>query len=179
MPDIPYAPIDDSDDPELAGLREEISGLRGRLLNLHRALANCPPALRSFMVMSRFVRDECSLPGPLRELVILAVARTLHSAYEIAIHEPIAIGLGVRPEQLTDLERAGTSEQFSEGERAAVTYAHELTAIGRVSRPTLNALRACFDAAEIFELSLIVGWYHLCHVVIETFGIEAETITPE
>ena len=178
MPEIPYAPIDDSNDPELAGLRREISGLRGRLLNLHRALANCPPALRSFMVMSRFVRDESSLPGPLRELVILAVARTLHSGYEIAIHEPIAIGVGVRPEQLTDLESASTSEQFSERERAAVTYAQEMTAIGRVNRPTLDALKAYFGAAEIVELSLIVGWYHLCHVVIETFGIETETITP-
>src|SRR5262245_41068934 len=80
---------------ELADLNRQITGLRGRVLNLHRVLANSPSALRAFMVMSEQVRDRSSLDPWLRGSAVVTVASCLANDYELHHHEPLAVAAGV------------------------------------------------------------------------------------
>lgn len=108
-PRMPYVAIEAATSEPLASLRTQITTLRGRILNLHRVLANCPPALKAFMTMSKHVRDESVLEPRIRELAIVAVARCVEDAYELHHHEPFARALGVngvavgRPSQLAPI----------------------------------------------------------------------------
>src|SRR5579884_3970990 len=85
---------------DAAAVYAEIRALGRPVLNLYRALANQPPALRAFLGMSRYVRDRSSLPPRLRELAILATAYALDVPYEQDHHIAVARQVGVRDEQL-------------------------------------------------------------------------------
>ncbi len=47
---------------ELAAIYADIAGLRGRVLNLNKALGNQPAALRAFMALSRHELHDCESP---------------------------------------------------------------------------------------------------------------------
>lgn len=166
--------LDEADQEPLATLRSTITGLRGRVLNLHRALANCPPALQAFMAVSEHVRDQSTLPPSLRELAIVTVAYCVDDRYELHHHEPIARALGVTDTQLSDLGNWQHSPAYSELERAVIAFAWEATAARRVGQPTSEKIIKLLPRDQVVELALTVGWYHLCHVIIDSLGVEIE-----
>ena len=174
MPRIPYILLEEADQEPLATLRSQITGLRGRVLNLHRALANCPPALQAFMTTSEHVRDQSTLPPLLRELAIVTVAHCLDDGYELHQHEPIARTLGVTEAQLSDLENWQHSLAYSERERAVIAFAWQATVARRVDQPTIETIIRLLPPDQVVELALTVGWYHLCHVIIDSLGVEIE-----
>ncbi len=101
MARVPYVELSESPGAsELAELFSSLAGLRGSVHNLQRALANQPSALRAFMGMSRYVRDESSLAPRLRELAVLAVSYAHNVPYEIHYHVPAARRAGVSEQQL-------------------------------------------------------------------------------
>src|SRR5205809_827574 len=91
--DAPTAP-NDAASRRLADLYAEIGGLRGSVLNLYRALANQPPALRAFMAMSRYVRDDAELPANLRELAVLATFEALRARLPLPQVVDLALTVG-------------------------------------------------------------------------------------
>ena len=161
-------------DPELADLYREIATLRGSVTNLHRALANQPAALRAFMGMSRYIRDESSLDPGLRELAILATAFALDVEYEKFHHFPAARRAGVGEEKLAVFPDWATSRHFSEAERAVLADADAVASRREPDAATFVALRRFLSEPEITDLVLIVGWYHLCAAIIGPIGIETE-----
>lgn len=65
-------------DPDgLGALYGEISTARGSVLDLHRALAGAPGALRAYFHLPRYIRDESSLDPRLRERAIVATGHAL------------------------------------------------------------------------------------------------------
>jgi 4-carboxymuconolactone decarboxylase len=178
MPRVPYVQIEDARAGDLASLNREIVLLRGRILRLHRVLANNPPALKAFMSMSRYVRDESTLSDDLRELAILAVAHALDDKYELHQHEPIARGLGITDAQLNGLPKWRRSTSFSDLQRAVIGFANEATVKRRVSDAAFGQVAEHLPQAQVVDLAVVVGWYHLCHVVIDALGVEIEPIQP-
>ena len=172
----PTAP-DDAASRRLADLYAEIGGLRGSVLNLYRALANQPPALRAFMAMSRYVRDDAELPANLRELAVLATAYALDVPYEKYHHAPAARRAGVSEEQLAAFPDWSTSDAFDATERAVLTYAAQVARARDVDDATFEALRARLPLPQVVDLALTVGWYHLCAAVLGPLRIETEAET--
>src|SRR3712207_5425262 len=127
MARVPYVDAREGEAPrELVELYAEIGGLRGSVLNLYRALANQPPALRAFMAMSRYVRDDAALPANLRELAVLVTAYALDAPYELYHHVPAARRAGVTEEQLAALPDWRASAAFDATERAVLAYAEQV-----------------------------------------------------
>ncbi len=174
MARVPYV---EATDDTLHALYAEIAGLRGRVLNLYRALANQPAALRAFMVMSRHVRDDSTLAPRLRELAILATAYALNVPYEIYHHVPAARRAGVTDEQLAAFPNWSASAAFDPTERAVLAYADQVARRRDVDDATFATLRECLSLAEITDLALTVGWYHLCAAILEPLRIETEDAT--
>src|SRR5262245_57202191 len=177
MARVPYV---DEPSGELVALYADIAGLRGSVLNLHRVLANQPAALRAFMVLSRHVRDEALLPARLRELAILATAYALDVPYEQFHHVPIARRLGVSEPQLAALAGRADSDLFDPLERAVIAYADQVARRRDVDDAVFATLRARLSDAEILDLALTVGWYHLCAALLGPLRIETEDVrTPD
>ena len=83
MARVPYVDaIEGVSPPDLVALYRDIAGLRGSVLNLNRALGNQPAALRAFMAMSRYIRDDAALPANLRELATRELARRSRGSAE-------------------------------------------------------------------------------------------------
>jgi alkylhydroperoxidase family enzyme len=169
---IEAAPEPDSGD--LAELYAEITELRGSVLNLYRALANQPPALRAFMVMSRYIRDESALAPQLRELAVLATAYALEAPYEKFHHVPAARRAGVREEQIASFPEWANSDAFDPLERAVLAYADQVTRTRDVDDDVWRELERQLSRAQLVDLALTVGWYHLCAAVLGPLQIETE-----
>lgn len=160
--------------PALAGLYAEIGGLRGSVLNLYRALGNQPAALRAFMTMSRYIRDDADLPAALRELAILAVGYALNAPYEQYHHRPAARAAGVPDEQLAAFPDWREATCWTAIEHAVLTYADEVAREHDCSASTFAAVEQALPRPQLIDLVLTVGWYHLCAAVLGPLRIETE-----
>jgi alkylhydroperoxidase family enzyme len=175
---LPYVGEGQADtNPDLRSLYADISDLRGGVLNLYKTLAHQPKALRAFMVMSRYVRDDSSLDSALRELAILATGYALDVAYEKYHHVPAARRAGVSEAKLAAFPNWQSSAEFTEVERAVLAYADSVARTRTVDDGTFRALQDHLSSAEIVDLALTVGWYHLCAAILGPIGIETEDKT--
>ncbi|HLH74775.1 MAG TPA: carboxymuconolactone decarboxylase family protein [Chloroflexota bacterium] len=175
MARLPYiSDAEATDQPGLRQLYHEIAGLRGSVHNLHRILANQPEALRAFMVMSRYVRNDAALDPRLRELAVLATAYALDVEYEKHHHLPAARRVGISEEQLAAFPNWQDASVFNAVERAVLTYADQVARRRQVDDVVFAALEQHLSTSEILDLALTVGWYHLCAVVIMPLGIEVD-----
>jgi len=159
---------------EPAAVYAEVRSLGRPLLNLYRILANQPEALRAFLGMSRYIRDQSALPPPLRELTILATAFALGVRYEQVHHLAAARRAGVSEPKLAAFPEWQASSAFDPAERAAMDYAHEVATTRRVRNATFDALHTYFTPPEIIDLALTVGWYHLCGALLEPLEVDVE-----
>jgi alkylhydroperoxidase family enzyme len=171
MARVPYVEADSGG--QVRRLFEDIERGRGTVLKLYRALANQPPALEAFMGMSLYVRDYSRVAPAMRELVILATAHALDEEYELAQHEALARKVGLEEAKISAL-RFENADLLEPREQAVVKYAFAITRTRSVRDDTFDALLVHFTISEIVDITLIIGWYHLCSVVIRGLGIELE-----
>jgi alkylhydroperoxidase family enzyme len=175
MARVPYVDIMPGDqDRELAELYATIADLRGSVPNLHRALANQPAALRAFMGMSRYVRDDSRLAPRLRELAILATGYALDITYEKHHHVRVARRVGLSEAKLGAFPNWWDSGLFDETELAVLTYADQVARRRDIDDETVATLRQHFGDAAIVDLAVTVGWYHLCAAILVPLRIEIE-----
>lgn len=173
MARLPY--VDDSaGSDELQRLYRDIAGLRGAVHHLHRVLANQPDALRAFMAMSRYVRNEAELAPRLRELAVLATAYALDVDYEKHHHVPAARRAGVTEAQLATFPDWRASDAFDASELAVLDYADQVARSRDCADATFARLRRHLSDSQIADLALTVGWYHLCAAIIGPLRIEIE-----
>lgn len=179
MARVPYAdPSESLEQSDLAELYSIVAGLRGSVHNLQRALANQPAALRAFMGMSRYVRDESSLAPRLRELAVLATAYVHDVSYEIHYHVPAARRAGVSEQQLAAFPNWAAAGVFDDTERAVLSYADQVSRRLEVDEATFEILRSRLSLVEIVDLVLTVAWYQLCAAVIVPLQIQADPRHP-
>jgi len=172
---VPYVEVKSRQtNPDLAELFASIADLRGSVHHLHQALANQPAALLAFMGMSRYVRDDSGLDPRLRELAILATGHALDVEYEKHHHVRAARRVGVEEAKIEAFPRWWESSAFDETERAVLGYADQVARSRDVDDATFAALQARFSAAQIVELAVTVGWYHLCAAILGPLRIEIE-----
>ncbi len=183
MARVPYVdpPAPGAPDPDgLGHLYAEIGAARGSVLDLHRALAGAPGALRAYFRLSHYVRDESSLDPRLREIAIVATGCFLDVPYELAHHVPAARRAGVTAEQLAAVPGWQTAPDgvFDMVERAVLAYADEVARTRSASPGTLATLQGLLPPAQLIDLVLTVALYHLVAAVVLPLGIEPEEISP-
>ena len=167
MARVPY--VEPGTSPAADDVYAELAAMGRPVLNLYRALANQPEALRAFLGMSRYVRGGSSLDSALRELVILATAHALDQGYEVEHHKG-----GVAPEKAAAVAPGGTLDVLDDRERSAVEYARS-TADKRASTDEVfRRLQAQFSNEEVVDVVVTVAWYHLCAVILGSLGVELE-----
>jgi alkylhydroperoxidase family enzyme len=143
-------------------------------MHIHRAIANAPNLLRRFSAMAMELRNHTNLDPRLRELALMTVGRIAGAEYEFVHHWNIALGVGVRREQLEQLADFERSPAFSQHERAVMRYTAEVTTNIKVSDATFDALREFLDNRRIMELAMNVAFYNAVVRIIVPIGVELE-----
>ena len=124
--------------------------------------------------MALELRNHTELDPRLRELALMTVGRIAGSEYEFVHHWNIALGVGVRREQLEQLADFERSSVFNEHERAVMRYAAEATTNVKVSDATFEALRGFLDNRRILELVQNVAYYNMVVRILVPLGVELE-----
>ncbi len=154
-------------------LFERIEQQPGGVLNIYRALAHRPVALRNFMRFGSCLLLEGALDPKLRELAILRVGWLCRSPYELAQH--VAFG---RRAGLTDAQIRGVADPhvgpYDPQQMAVIAYAAELTSDARVSEATFGAVAEFLSDEQIVELTLVVGFYNLVTRALNALEVEID-----
>lgn len=169
MARIPYA---DPLSPEVSGLVDRIVAERGELLHLYQMLLHSPPVAEGWLGLMTAIRQKSSLPGALREMVIVRIAHLNGAAYEAEQHREIALREGVSEEQIAALadwrEQAGL---FDTTQRAALELTDQMTGQVLVDPQCWSAVKAQWPERQIVELVATVASYNMVSRVLVALEI--------
>jgi alkylhydroperoxidase family enzyme len=118
-----------------------------------------------------------SLPGRLRELVIVRTAARFGGRYEWAQHLWLAEVQGVTPAELVAVsggEEAVDTVAWPPLERAALRAVDETADAGAVSDTTWETLSEGLEESELIELLMLIGHYMMLTTVLGSLRIQLE-----
>lgn len=161
---------------DAADLPEQDRSLLARPINLFRALANSPDALRHFSGLGSWIRYGCELDPRLRELAILQVGYLTASPYEWSHHVKIGRDFGVSDKDITSLVAATRSEPhgFGELDSAVLSAARELTTDQRVADSTWTTLGKHLDDGRRVDLVVVASFYNAVVRILGGLQVDVE-----
>ncbi|WP_245994399.1 carboxymuconolactone decarboxylase family protein [Nocardioides immobilis] len=104
------------------------------------------------------------------ELVILRVATTRGSDYELTQHRRLGRRAGLTADEIARVE-AGGLDGWAEPERTLLAAADELLATDDLSDDTWAALRASYDERATIEIVMLVGHYRMLATALHTLRV--------
>ena len=170
MARIPYA---DLTNPEANPLVERIVAERGGVLHLYQMLLHSPPVASGWLNYLTAIRQQSTLPGGLRELVIMRIAVLNGAPYEAEQHAPIALREGVSQVQLDDLDNWQQSKSYDATQRAVLAYTDAMTKDIHVSPEVFAAVKAVMTDRLLVELTATVGAYNMVSRFLEALQIHS------
>ena len=139
-------------------------------------LGRHPSLFRAWLRYSAHLMPFGALPRRDTELVILRVAWQCRSAYEWQQHVPIALRVGLTPEEIAGVAEAPASG-FTERQRTLLAVSDEVLARRSLSDATWGATHARLDDREAIEVCLLIGHYQGLASTIGGLGIQVEPNT--
>ena len=159
---------------------EEItSGPRGEIRGPFIPLLHNPKATDAVQRMGAFLRFDGTLPGALREMAILIVARHWTAQYEWFAHHRIALEEGLEP-AICDAIAARQRPEFSDSTLETVyDLVTELHRDHQIRNATFEAAREALGAAGVVELIVLCGHYHTISMLLNGFEVKVPNgLTP-
>jgi alkylhydroperoxidase family enzyme len=158
-PRIPPAPP-----RQLRPLARIVAQLTGRLTggaspNIFTTLGQHPRLFGAWLHYSARLMPFGQLPRSDTELVILRVAWRCRSVYEWRQHVPLALRIGLTPEEIRAVTGAGSTNGLSERQGALLGVTDDLLGQRAISEPRWRSVRATLTDRELIELCLLVGHY--------------------
>jgi alkylhydroperoxidase family enzyme len=176
-PRIPPLPPDkrpDRTEEILAGLRAE----PGVDLNIFATLAHHPRLLKRWSQFGGTLLAGGELPARDRELLILRTGWNAHSEYEWGQHVIIGKASGVTDDEVAALTEPVADGGWSDDDAALLHAADELHTDNRISDTTWALLAGRLTEAQLIEVCMVVGQYHLVAFTLNSLGVEREPGVP-
>lgn len=164
----------DLGNPEASPLVEQIIAERGSVLHLYQMLLQSPPIARGWLTHLTGIRQQSTLPGDIREMVIMRVAHLNRAPYEADQHAPIALKEGLSQAQLDALEDWEGTTLFSDVERAVLAYTDAMTLRVQVEDTVFDAVRAHFNDRHMVELTATIATYNMVSRFLEALHIHSD-----
>jgi len=172
MARFPYADLTDG---SLLPLAEQVRAARGSVLTLYRMLLHSPPVAMGWLSLLSAVRNESTLRGDLRELLIMQIASLNGASYEWAQHYDLARREGLTERQLERIaEWRSSPDLYTDLQRAALEYSEAMTRQIRVPRVVFERLSAYLEPRQLIELTVTVAAYNMVSRVLEALEILPE-----
>jgi alkylhydroperoxidase family enzyme len=164
---------------ELTPLARIVATLTGRLTgsgppNIFTTLGRCPRLFRAWLWYSAHLMPFGRLPRRDTELVILRVAWQCRSVYEWRQHVPLALRIGLAPEQIQAIAATDSSNALTGRQRALLALSDDLLAQRAMAESTWRSARAHLTERDAIEACLLVGHYQGLASAIGGLAIEPE-----
>ena len=147
--------------PELAEIESRILAERGRVSLLYQVLLNSGPIASGWERMLTAVRNQTSVPGDLRELIILRVAVLNRASFEFDAHAPIAEREGLSVAKISAVKNTVIGEVFDARERQVLALTDAMTRDVAVPDALMTELQQQHDPKHLVELVATVAAYNM------------------
>ncbi len=171
MARLPYADLTQLDADGQA-LAQRIVAERGSVLHLYQMLLHSPPLAAGWLNYLTAVRQKLSIPGALRELIIMRVAILNGAPYEAAQHAPIALKEGVSQAQLDALQAWRDSPLFDDATRAVLGLTDAMTQDIHFDGALTAAVRAHLGERGTVEAAATIAAYNMVSRFLEALAID-------
>ncbi|MFD8543331.1 carboxymuconolactone decarboxylase family protein [Streptomyces sp. NPDC059649] len=146
----------------------------GRVPNVFTTLVRHPDLYERFMPFGSYLLRSGRLPGRVRELLILRTACLTRASYEWGRHVPLAKAVGVTEAEIARIPQGPDADGWAEPDTHLLRAADELHREARLSDATWQALSAHYDEADLVEITMLVGQYHMVAFLLNSAGTELD-----
>jgi 4-carboxymuconolactone decarboxylase len=159
-------------DAEGRAVYDRIAGTRGATRGPYGVLLHHPALADRVAALGEQLRFRSTLPGPDRELAILAAGREAEAPYEWAAHEPIALREGTRPEAIAAVREIRPTDGLLPREAVIVDTVRAL--YRRRGLTTAEFVRAERELGRrgLVELVTLAGYYGMIAGVLNAYEVD-------
>lgn len=156
----------------------------GQVANIFTTLVRHPDLFQRFLPFGSYLLRGGRLPDRTRELLILRTAYNTRAGYEWGRHVPLARAAGITDEEIRRVGAGPDAEGWTSVDANLLRAADELHRDARLSGPTWSALAADHDEAQLIEITMLVGQYHMVAFFLNSAGTrldpgyDTETLPP-
>jgi alkylhydroperoxidase family enzyme len=171
-PRIPPLPEDERDEQSKA-LLDRIR-VEGTDLNIFATLIRHPRLFKRWSNFGGFLLYGGELSARDRELLILRTAWNTGADYEWGQHARMARDLGLDDVEISRVVEGADAPGWSPLEAALLVASDELHQDSSISDATWAVLAAHLSEAQLIEVCMVVGQYHLVAFTLNSLGVERE-----
>lgn len=146
----------------------------GELLELFATLGHHPRLLKRWAAFGGVLLFAGELPARDRELLILRTAWSCEATYEWVHHEALALGAGLTRDEIARVADGPDDAGWAPNDVALLRAADELHRDARISDTTWATLAPRYTEAQLIEVCMLVGQYHLVAFTLRSLGIQLE-----
>jgi alkylhydroperoxidase family enzyme len=152
---------------------QELLGTLGEL-NIFATLAHHPRLLKRWSQFGGVLLYRGELPPRERELLILRTACNCGADYEWGQHVRIGLDAGLTAEEIDAVTAGPGDPAWSDDDVTLLRAADELHADAHIGDDTWAGLAARWTTAQLIELCMVVGQYHLVAFTLNSLGVQRE-----
>jgi 4-carboxymuconolactone decarboxylase len=174
---IPPVPPEERDE-EFRDLMRRATGSPDRVLNIFATLARNRRVMREWLKFGSAVLFSGSIPERQRELAILRTGYRCDSEYEWGQHVVIGLRSGVAEDEIPRIIEGPGASGWSELDAAVLRAVDELHDDSVVGDATWDTLSRHYDHAQMIELVMLIGQYHLVAFTLNSCGVQRDPGVP-
>jgi len=142
--------------------------------NIFRTLARHPDLFRNWVPFGGYLLVGGTIPGTERALMILRTAVRCRSSYEWGQHVRISERMGIGRETIDRVMEGPDASGWTEHESALIRAVDELHDDARISDSTWSAIAEEYDEAELIELTMLIGHYHMVAFALNSLCVQLD-----
>ncbi|HEY8545333.1 MAG TPA: carboxymuconolactone decarboxylase family protein [Acidimicrobiales bacterium] len=146
----------------------------GPVPNLFATLAHHPRLLKRWSAFGGTLLFRSELSNRERELLILRTAWRCKAHYEWSHHVPLALRVGVTKAEIARVVEGPDAPGWDPVDAALVRAADELHADAVISDATWAVLAGRYTPAQLVEIPMVVGQYHLVAFTLNSLGVQLD-----
>jgi 4-carboxymuconolactone decarboxylase len=142
------------------------AGPRGGVKGPFIALLRSPELMDRLQQVGEYLRFRSSLEPRLSEFLMLIVSRRWTQQFEWAVHVPLALKAGVKPQTIDSLATGSRPVAMAADEALAYDFCDELLRNKGVSDATYRGAVERFGEAGVIDMLGVVGYFTTVSMVL-------------
>ena len=141
--------------------------------NIFATLVRAPGLYRKWIPLGGKLLNG-KLPPRDREILILRTGWNCRAEYEWAQHARIALGCDITVEEVARIADGPRAPGWSAFDATLLQAADELHASSTLTDDTWSALSERYDVAQLIEVPMLVGHYHMVAMALNSLGVQLD-----
>ncbi len=161
--------------PDMTGVAQQWQEvIEKKPLNVFKMLFHSPNMAPGYFSLAEGILRGNTLPGPLRELVILRVGNLYDAPYELFHHERLARAAGLSEAGINGARVGAGAEGLTDEERALITWTDSIVNHHELVGQQREDAVARYGYKGLMDIVMTVGFYQLVCNYLRTFDIAIE-----